>query len=288
MRYLLFLFLVFALIPPAQALEQESVGSIKAVEGVATLIRNKEKSEIALDAPIYLSDTISVENDALVHVAFIDNTALTLGGNTILVIDEYVYDAENADKNKASFSLKKGAFHYISGLIAKKEKPAVTLNLDFGSIGIRGTQIWRDMVPGENGKPQCRIYVEGGVARISNPLGFVTLKDGFGTSISSLDSAPETAKAWGEIKIAEIKAQSFIEDLEPALAPEITTPSENESEPRREAEPAPMAEEAAPETKHEFEAPAADAPAAFGTEEESGAPPSATETPNALETDIAP
>lgn len=195
---------------PNLAYALENIASVTMVKGGVFKIVDGAPSALETGHTINLNDTIFTEDDGEITLTFIDETLLALGNGTDLTIDEYVFDPENVTDNKASFNITRGPFHYISGLIAKKEDPDVTLKLDFGSIGIRGTKIWRDMTLDAKGQLQCRIYLEDGRARVSNKKGFTTLGDGDGTRIVGMDNAPTRSKPWGEAKIAEIKAASPI------------------------------------------------------------------------------
>lgn len=189
----------------------QTVGTISEITGNAT---KQGTTDLQTGMTIALNDTIMTGADSSLTIRFLDNTVLAMGAGTQLTIDEYVYDPQNNKVNKAHLQIKKGPFHYVSGLIGKKEKPDVKIDLDFGSIGIRGTKIWRDMTMTDDGKPQCRIYVEDGSVRVNNGKGFTILGDGDGTRIAGLSNPPTPSKPWGEAAIADIKSKS----------PSISTP----------------------------------------------------------------
>lgn len=188
-------------------LAAEAIGKITHIDGGGFRTTKTEKNELYLGTEIYLHDQVWSAHDSTVKITFIDQTELVLGSDSSVDIDEYIYDPNDSTKNKAHFNLTKSVFHYVSGQIAKKENPDVTLDLIFGSIGIRGTQIWRDMVM-EDGQEQCRIYLEDGEAIVSNAQGQTTLAHGDGTRIKGFTAAPTPAKPWNEETIAEIKAKT--------------------------------------------------------------------------------
>lgn len=188
----------------------EAIGHVKTVDGEANIILMDGTLALELNDEIQLNDIIETNDNSSIVIEFIDQTILALGADTRLEIDEYIFDSETTKSNKAVFSVTKGPFHYISGLIAKIDKPDVTLNLDFGSIGVRGTKVWRDMNLTDDGKQQCRIYVEDGSARVYNELGFTTLRHGDGSKIAGHKSPPTTSKPWGEKAILDIKSKSPI------------------------------------------------------------------------------
>jgi hypothetical protein len=94
------------------------------------------------------NDTIETGAGARAFILFNDNTQMTLGENTKLKVDEYVYDP-NGTSNKASYSILEGAFQYVSGLIGKKDPADVKIDTAYGEIGIRGTEF----IVKSDGKP---------------------------------------------------------------------------------------------------------------------------------------
>ena len=198
-----------SLIPSAANATEAIIGKISAIEGHATR-QSAEEQQLILGDDIYMNDQITMGEASKAKIDFVDGTQITLGENAFLKIDEYIFDPADAENSQAEFNIFKGAFHYISGEIAKRETPKVQINLDFGSIGIRGTKIWRDMVLDDEGQPMCRIYVEDGAARVSNKKGFTTLKHGDGTKIRGLLNAPTPSKPWGEAAIQAIKAKTAL------------------------------------------------------------------------------
>ena len=209
MKNILLLNIIFALFISVPAFAKP-IGTVKAIDGLVFKILPNETIALTPHHDIELHDIIETNDKSSITIEFIDETILALGADTRLEIDEYIFDAESVKSNKAVFSVAKGPFHYISGLIAKIDKPDVTLNLDFGSIGVRGTKVWRDMAKTDDGKPQCRIYVEDGTARVYNERGFTTLRHGDGSKIAGRKSPPTPSKPWGEKAILDIKSKSPI------------------------------------------------------------------------------
>ena len=242
----LFSILVLLILLPNIAVADDSIDTITFLEGEAFRIVGGEETALKAEDSIHLNNEIRAGNNARLEITFKDETTLVLGSETKLVIDKYIYDPDNAKSNAAKFSITKGPFHYISGLLAKKEKPDVTIDLDFGSIGIRGTKIWRDMVVGENNIPQCRIYIEDGKVRVSNGLGITTLEHGEGTKISGRTHRPTIAKPWGEGAISDIKSKTALpvtEKTHEKVKENITEPETTEPPRQEEAQEPPPPEE---------------------------------------------
>ena len=197
---------LFTNVTAAQA--TEAIGTIASLKGTLTRVSDEPNTPLKAGDEIYKLDRLKVGEAGLAEINFKDETSLTLAENTILEIDEYSYTIDDVENNSAEFSITQGAFKYVSGLISKTKEPDVKLNLDFGSIGIRGTKIWRDLKEDEDGQMMCRIYVEDGKADVFNENGRVTLGHMDGTKIKGLTAAPTEAEQWGEAAIEEIKSQT--------------------------------------------------------------------------------
>ena len=116
------------------------IGEIAFLEGEAFLHKGNNKKAIKQGDPVYLGTLIETKKDSKILILFIDDTRITLAEKSELTIDEFVFDPYDSNENTAEFSSIQGAFHWISGMISKRDEPDVTINTSFGSIGIRGTK----------------------------------------------------------------------------------------------------------------------------------------------------
>ena len=190
--------LVFYAFPAAAA----AVGRVSEVEGTVTVAHGGSSAALKNGDGVSEGDVVEAAEKSRVRIDFDDKTELVVVGKGKLTIDSYVYDPKNSAGNKAGFSILGAAFSYLGGALDKGKDPKVNLNLDFGSIGIRGTKIYRAMNNGE-----CWIYVERGKIDVSNRAGTVHLKSGQGTIMSAEDKAPANAHIWSDKDIAWLKAQ---------------------------------------------------------------------------------
>lgn len=199
------------------AQENESIATVIAVDGTATVIINDtEKNTLTADDKIFANDTIETEKNSKILFLMSDDTEFTIGENAYVTIDEYIYDPQNSQTNKANYSILRGAFLYVSGLIGKKENPDITFTTPIGSIGIRGTTVW-----GGDIDDAYSIFVADGKVSVSNKRGKVTLEKGEGTNLVSDIKAPTKPKMWGEGKISRaletITLQTPMNEIEQRL-----------------------------------------------------------------------
>lgn len=80
---------------------------------------------------------IVTESDAKVKILLPDNTMFTVGPNSEIIIDDFVYDTD-VDVNKITARLLKGAFRWITGKVAEKREAKLAIKL-IADLGIRGT-----------------------------------------------------------------------------------------------------------------------------------------------------
>jgi len=123
----------------SSASASESIGTVKTSKGEAKIIRAGSPAVAAVGQPIQQNDVVITGADGSVGVTFTDNTMLSLGPNTEITVDKYVFDPK---ANNVSFtaSMAKGTLQFISGEIAKLSPDAVKVHIPTGSIAVRGTR----------------------------------------------------------------------------------------------------------------------------------------------------
>lgn len=117
--------------------------------GQATAIKNaayqqppaQTQTELKLQDAIIWKSTLSTPGNGALEVRFLDESRLSMGANSNMVIDEFTYTGPGGT-GQQTLRLTKGLFRFVSGQTPKDkvrvETPAV-------SIGIRGT-IFRTQV----------------------------------------------------------------------------------------------------------------------------------------------
>lgn len=90
---------------------------------------------IVIGSKMLQDERIVTSDEGRTQLLFLDGSALTIGPNSELVLDEFVYDP-NAKKGKLAFSATKGLFRFVGGKISKTTP--VTFTTPTAVIGIRG------------------------------------------------------------------------------------------------------------------------------------------------------
>ena len=174
-------------------------GVAAAVRGKVTLDRESAIGvAVETGAQIYLGDRIATGVEAGLQVLLLDESVFTLGPNSTLVVDRFVYDPRS-DAGELKTELVRGAFRFVSGRIAKRDPSKMNVKLPAGTIGVRGTIVGahvdpstgRSLVwlagPGANnsaGIAPGSIAVEN--AGVVQDVG----RSGWGVEIASFDAPP--------------------------------------------------------------------------------------------------
>ena len=90
---------------------------------------------------IVMGDGLTTGAESRLQVMLLDESAITLGPDAQLTIDEFVYDPANTNANALSASLAKGAFRLVTGAIARRNPDSTTLKLPNAVLTIRGTTV---------------------------------------------------------------------------------------------------------------------------------------------------
>ena len=115
------------------------IGTLQRVSGTAAVVRQDQILPAKAGLEIHAHDTLRTGTDGSVGVVFNDDTLLSLGPGSVLVIDEFVY-APRQGKLSLIFRMMKGTAVYLSGLIAKLAPDSVLFVTPSASVGVRGTK----------------------------------------------------------------------------------------------------------------------------------------------------
>ena len=137
-----------------------NIGKISAITGDASIHRNSQVLSASLGMSLLKNDVVQTKANAKLQIIFKDKTIITIGKNSSLDIEEYLYDTNNPKNSKANFSFFKGAFKTVTGTIGKLNKEKFILKTKSSTIGIRGT-----IVVGNQEVVAC---TQGGISVTSN------------------------------------------------------------------------------------------------------------------------
>jgi hypothetical protein len=93
-------------------------------------------------------DTMMTGPTGRVQILLPDETIFTLGPNSEMDIDDFMYDPANG-RNVLSATVIKGLFHFVTGKV--QEKRDLNVKVAVGSLGVRGTDIEFSQSPDGSG-----------------------------------------------------------------------------------------------------------------------------------------
>jgi hypothetical protein len=123
---------------PAAA-QEDAVGRVKTLTAPAWVISGSERVEAAVGTPIRRKDMVETGAGAALGLSFKDNTAISLGPNSRLSIDEFVF-APAEESYSFAAKIARGTMYFVSGAIARLAPEKVQVSTPVGTIGIRGTR----------------------------------------------------------------------------------------------------------------------------------------------------
>lgn len=126
---------------PANAeISEEMAGVSAAVTGDVTMARTTGEVGVLVESgmPVYLGDRITTSGNSGMQILLLDETVFTIGPNSDIAIDEFVYDPASGD-GRIVADMARGVMRFVTGKIPLNNPSSMDINLPVGSIGIRGT-----------------------------------------------------------------------------------------------------------------------------------------------------
>ncbi len=115
------------------------VGEVKVAQGTAYLERGTEKLPVRVGMPVQPLDKVVTAADGTVGITFADNSLLSVGPDSVLAIDRYVFDS-TTHAGQFDSTLSKGTLAVISGKMVKQSPDAMRVHTPSAIMGVRGTE----------------------------------------------------------------------------------------------------------------------------------------------------
>jgi FecR-like protein len=163
--------------------------------------------KLAVDDPVFSGERIRTGAGTVLQLEFTDRSRFTLGPNAELELSRYSYAQGGAGEEAFHSRIIKGAFRFVTGLIARKEKKNMQVGVLVATIGIRGTHVEGEVTErqekeGNTVDASARVALlepEGGETNtaivVENRFGSVVVdKPGYGTEIPDEKSPPSPVR----------------------------------------------------------------------------------------------
>lgn len=118
-----------------------NVGKITAVKGDVSILRAGTTLKALGGFILKKDDKVVTKDNAKALLLFNDNTSITIGKNSTLAVNEFVFDTIKPSNSKTNFGFGKGLFRTITGKIGKINPEGFKIKTKTASIGIRGTDL---------------------------------------------------------------------------------------------------------------------------------------------------
>ena len=115
------------------------VGEIKIAKGEAYLERGEARLPVKVGMPVQQSDKVVTGANGTVGITFTDNSLLSVGPDSVLAIDRYVFDSTTY-AGQFDSTLSKGTLAVISGNLVKQSPDAMRVHTPSAIMGVRGTE----------------------------------------------------------------------------------------------------------------------------------------------------
>ena len=217
------------------ALANERIGTIGIVIGQADVVNRN--IDLKIKENIYFGDVIRTGAQTNLQILFEDETVFTIGENTEIVINEFIYDPnQNNELNKISAEVMQGSLKVVTGLISKENPENLLITLPTGVLATRGTEVQALVKPGQNDVvvllgpgPNNAAGERAGSVEVSNNQGSVFMDQQFSFTSIALNQPPSLPQPApvaliqeinqslnaGTIALANIDSELVEEDSEP-------------------------------------------------------------------------
>lgn len=122
----------------AVTIAQDKIGHVIFSYGTSTAINDDKTRILRRGSAIYEGDMLSTADNTSIQLRMNDDALVALKPNTKFSINQYQY-SKKSNLGSSLFSLIKGGFRTITGLIGKKNKKNYRVKTSVATIGIRGT-----------------------------------------------------------------------------------------------------------------------------------------------------
>ncbi|HKW38235.1 MAG TPA: FecR domain-containing protein [Burkholderiales bacterium] len=162
--------------------------------------------KLAQGDPVFAGERIRTGAGTVLEIEFTDKSLFTLGPNTEFEVERFHQAAGGTGEEAFSSRVFKGAFRFVSGLIARRKHENVHITIAVATIGIRGTRFEgevseRHEKDGKTVDASAKVALlepEGSGANaivVENKFGSVVIdKPGYGTEIPDEKSPPSPVK----------------------------------------------------------------------------------------------
>ena len=135
--------LTLAVFSGGPAAAQQRIGAASVVENEVSAQRSAGAVKLGRGDAVYRNEAVSTGRSSTARLTFLDDTNLSMGPASQVVLNEFVYRGGSQAQN-VSMNLARGAFRFATG---NSDKGAYQIKTSTATIGVRGTVL--DILSGQ-------------------------------------------------------------------------------------------------------------------------------------------
>ena len=148
MQKVIFLFMLMVAFLAQQA-EAQEIAQIKKLNGAVSVERGGKSMPTAAGMKLLVADTVKTGPDGSVGITFTDNTLLSAGPGSTLILSQYTFNS-TTHEGQFDTTVNRGTLSMVSGKMAKQSPKAVRVITPAAIMGVRGTEFFVTVEGGEN------------------------------------------------------------------------------------------------------------------------------------------
>ena len=199
-----------SLLPAAAQAATPAIGHVSRITG--TQLGNAEAPggaarKLVQGDPIFAGERIRTGAGTVLQIEFTDKSRFILAPNTEFEVGRYSYASGGAEEDAFHSRIVKGAFRFVTGLIARSKGKDMKVSVSVATIGIRGTHVEGEVTErqekeGRTVDASAKVALlepegsdAGSAITVENQIGSVVVdKPGYGTEIPDEKSPPSPVK----------------------------------------------------------------------------------------------
>lgn len=154
------------------------------IGNVAAVTADGARRSLVKGAEINIGEAIDTATGARAQIRFSDGGYVSLQPNTQFRVDDYHFENKTDGQEKGFFSLLKGGFRAITGMIGHIHRDTYKVNTTVATIGIRGTGY--NAVLGDG----LAVSVADGIISLTNKGGSLIVSQGQSAFVADFNTAP--------------------------------------------------------------------------------------------------
>lgn len=202
---------VFSAVPMVS--HAADAGRVTGAKGEIAVIRGKAQLPVVVGTTLQAKDEIQSGATGQAKWELVDGSKFTIPRNTNFRIDDFSPKSSSSG-GQAIFTLLKGAFRTVSGLIGKSTGDTYSMNTPVATMGIRGTD-YAAVLKNDGGKKQpdgLYVVVNKGKVVVKNAAGSIELSAGQSGYVKDANTKPAlSADAAAVFAAAGLKIDGDIE-----------------------------------------------------------------------------